>query len=34
MLIVTVDGRKSPFIGMDEKDMQAYMKALGAKRML
>ena len=31
MLIVTVDGRKSPFIGMDEKDMQAYMKALGAK---
>ena len=31
MLIITVDGRKSPFIGMDEKDMQAYMKSLGAK---
>lgn len=31
ILIVTVDGRKAPFIGMDEKDMQAYMKSLGAK---
>ncbi len=31
MLILTVDGRKSPFIGMDEKDMQAYMLSLGAK---
>ncbi len=31
MLIVTVDGRKTNVIGMDEKDMQAYMKTLGAK---
>lgn len=31
ILIVTVDGRKAPYIGMDERDLQQYMKSLGAK---
>lgn len=29
LLIVTVDGRKAPFIGMDEKDMQSFMLSRG-----
>lgn len=31
---VTVDGRKDPYIGMDEKDMQEYLLQKGAKEAL
>lgn len=31
---VTVDGRKEPYIGMDEKDMQAYLLAKGVREAL
>lgn len=31
LLMVTVDGRKSPYLGMDEQDMQRYMLQLGVK---
>lgn len=31
ILILTVDGRKAPYIGMDERDLQQYMKSLGVR---
>lgn len=31
LLIVTADGRKAPYIGMDEKDMQSFMLSRGVR---
>lgn len=31
ILLITVDGRKSPYVGMEEKDMQNYLLGLGVK---
>lgn len=31
LLVITIDGRKAPFIGMEERDVAAYLRSMGCK---